>query len=79
MSWSASASGTPSEVAASVQQQFDNYGPSTSKDEFAEALPHLLWLVAQVSGYKVELLANGSKGTAQSSIYVKLATVYVQP
>lgn len=80
MSWSASASGTPSEVIASLEQQFNAYGPSASKEEFALALPHLVWLVGQVSGpHTVELTANGSKSTAESSIYVKLATVYVPP
>lgn len=77
MSWSASAHGTPAEVAASVQQQFDSYGPGPSKDEFAEALPHLLWLVGQVSAqHAVKLVASGSKSTADSSINVDLRTVY---
>lgn len=78
MSWYVQAEGTPDEVATAVQRQFDNYGPGPSKDEFTEALPHLLWIATQVSNHGMKLTAGGSKSTAEASFHVKVETVYAK-
>lgn len=77
MSWCVmQTEGTPDAVAADVQRQFDCYGASPSKEEFAEALPHLLWMVRQVSGHNLRFSAGGSKSTTESSLYIKMDTLY---
>lgn len=76
MSWYVTAEGTPDVVKATLQQQFDNYGPSPSKDEFAEALPHLLALAGQVVNHTLRLTAGGSKSTTEASFHIKVETVY---
>lgn len=58
MSWSIYKSGTVEEVVTALEEQSNNLSDQ-SKEEYDAALPHLIALVKENVGVKINLSANG--------------------